>query len=523
MINRVSDSMREILKGEIAHLKDLSKNIYYESPGLIDYIKHDLGIKSLVFKNKYYERITREDNEKILELIPFLEFIVDNKDAPYTNQQVVDAYGKGYTNQTGLPVWVKSTPLFQAILKKEKQLAENPELAEQKNTLSENLIIAGDLVKRTTDLIEDLTSTLRSANLLAALPADTLRATIGGLNLCNVTYEFLKGLYDFSTAYSGDDNHRPDLLAESGMRTMWSFSGILTCVLYMTKVLFLPVALLGISIVMVPIFVALLVKDTVLYFEAKEKEHESSNSASQFNLALNELEKKENELDYADLYQLASMQHRQEADPAILKNAKRELKYTAIDLGAYLFIALASCSAITAYYFTSPIQMIIGKVALAATIIGVTTATAAKIWKSREEIKLFAKIVYNYCEEKILLAYNYCKKKILGLFTNEQPNQAEINHAQYEAIPNDASRSSPDNSIDGKRSTASIKKRMQSYEEPLRSAKHKKDTLKPHTRPRSKSVGAIPSVATLPFTKFSQPYVDSKEIIRYNKFSPTNI
>jgi hypothetical protein len=206
----------------------------------------------------------------------------------------------------------------------------------------------------------------------------------------------------------------------------------------------------------------ILAVDTYLYVEAKNKDEESSefNTESDFNKALESLlsKQKETSLSPAELYQLASMQHRQANDNKIRKEAAREVRYTAIDLGAYFFIAAASCSAITAYYFSAPIQAIIGNAALAATIIGVTIATAAKAWKSRAAIAKAVIAIHEWCNENIyspihewckeniyIPIYEWGKEKMLNIFKQYKNMTAETKtkNIQYETltsdIPSDAS------------------------------------------------------------------------------------
>lgn len=554
---QLSQPLREKLPAEIAYLKYMAKNIYHEEPGLTDLIKYDLDTffdeyfnvcifgdgLTAIKRHKYHERISREDHEKILALIEHLESI-ENGSIDCTDQALINSYGNGYTQEAGLPAWAESTPLLQLLLKKRATLVEH------KNSTAENLIIAGDIVKRGTDLAEDIVSTLRSANLLETLSNESMRATVGGLNIINVTYEFLKGGYDFITAYNGDDNHRPELLAESGMRTAWSFTGILTIVLYLAKVLFLPIALLGISIVMLPIFIAILAKDTWLYFEAKSNEKESSefDTDSEFNQELERLNEKlkNSSLTPEEFYQLASMEHRQANDNKILKEAAREMRYTAIDLGAYFFIAAASCTAITAYYLTYPMQILIGKIALAATIIGVTVATAAKIWKSRKSIAKAAGIIYDWCKEKICNLYDWakekichlyylCGEKISDLFKTDKPKHEMINNIQFDiTLPNDysdyrsgISSDSLENSvgkntfvqeqdnfiepieIEIKQTKSDSKLSLSKKQIPSTKVfefKNQDAMQKPKTRERTNSTPVLlPSMATSHFTTFSKP------------------
>lgn len=426
------NEIRDSLSREIAYLFFLRDEVYYEEPGFFDYLADDIkdvfGIERPPRKSrhKYHIKITREDRDNIKNLIDYLEDVkqtlTNNPSAEINIQEFINSYAKGYTDATGLPAWVKSTLFLRATF-------ENPAIDEQEKTLIEKLILCGDMLKRLTDLAEDTFSTLRSASLLSGISNDSLRNIIGAFNVVNFSFEFGKGIHDFHEANTGDAKYRPELLAEAGMRSSFSLLGVVACTLYILKILLLPFFLLVTSIVMLPIFVVLLAKDTWIYFDAKREAEESAieNTDSEFNKELARLLKiDKDKLTDAEHYQIASMQYRQKNDPIALTNAKREMKYTGIDLLAYLFIALASCAAISVFFATLPVQIIIGKCALAATIIGVTTSTIAKIIKHRHTILDTLKSIHNYLDEKVYTPVYDALEKNIAAITFEFVNTSDL-------------------------------------------------------------------------------------------------
>jgi len=394
---------QEILDNEIKYLQEIRK-LYRPEPGFLDLILNGLhelayneckpGMRALTQEEKaarkYLERLSKEDAENIDALITWLQGI--NETYVLSPEELCNRYTQGYTVETGLPAWVKSTTLFSTHFNK---------LNKHENTTAEKMIIAGDIVKWVANEAEDAITTLRSANLLAGLSKDGIRDAIGAFNLLNVVFEFLKGGYDFIKAYTNDDKNRADLVSESAMRTTWSLMGVIPCILYIAKVLMLPITLICVSIVMIPVFTGLLIKDTLIYMDAKDNEEESSSDVFNQVLADLETEKENAPLNAIKNYQLVSMQHRKDGDANLVEKAKTEVIYTAIDLGAYFLIALASCSTIAVHYFTAPVVAIINQVALALTIIGVVVATVAKLYKAREAIAEMAVSFYEYCKEKL--------------------------------------------------------------------------------------------------------------------------
>ena len=283
-------------------------------------------------KDTKFARISEGDYKKFLSIKESLE---NSKDILVSK----DDYEKGCTQLEGLPVSAQCSPLY---LELTNHIPTT--LPKHVYTWAENFISFIDFTKRgTTDLAEDTVSTLRMAGILATLSELGTRMIIGLLNLINVVFEFGKALRDLYLAFISDDEFRTEHMIEATSRVAFALLGTITCLLYLCGAILLPFALLAVSAVTLPIFVATLIKDTYLYFKAKEMKEESCKDS--FITEYNVLYAKENKTP-AEVYQLGTMERRLKDekfnDKQAFLDAEREMSFAAVETISYLFIATGS-------------------------------------------------------------------------------------------------------------------------------------------------------------------------------------
>lgn len=428
-----------LIEKEKAYLTFLA-SLYEEEPGHLESLPVLFGFrKARPGKRKPHQiKITEADFKTINSLLHYLNETTPDEACC---KLLKKTYERGCNQSTGLPVWAKDSQLYMQLIPDNEENV----LPEEETHFMDKFSAGGDKIKRFSDLAEDtISSAIRMPGGLIKIPENVVHGAVGGTNLGNTSFEFIKALWDFYIAYKMKDaRFRPENLADAGMRINLSSIGISVCALYLAGILLTPFALAGIAMVTLLIYLLPFLKNGYIYFAHLKKDFEKSSSEEFLNerdklaeelqsleIELNALQttiendlrknmKTPEELEsgigrkhisyeklqkeyFAKKYQLASINHRINHDKTAYLQAWDDFKMSAIELAGYVLVASGAFLGLA--IFISPAGPIVASLAFIAAVSGVGIITACKFLPSIIKAASFA---YNNPREfgtKILMS-----------------------------------------------------------------------------------------------------------------------